>query len=72
MKSHPHSHGMLIPIVRDGGISVGDVVRIKRGICGEGYRFTVAKILPGHFGETQVYGTSNYGPVRLSEVEVCS
>lgn len=50
-------------------IKVGSEVRIKRGICGEGHRFRVSKVLPGFFGEVQVYG-DNYGPVRATEVEV--
>lgn len=50
-------------------VEVGCQVRIKQGVCGEGYRFVVTEILPGYFGETQVYG-HNFGPQRLTEVEV--
>lgn len=51
-------------------IKVGDSVKIKKGNPGEGFLFTVSKILPGHFGETQVYGNDGtYGPVRLTEIE---
>lgn len=50
-------------------IEVGCQVRIKKGVCGEGYQFVVSEMLPGHFGETQVYG-HNFGPQRLTEVEL--
>lgn len=50
-------------------LAVGQTVRIQKGYVGEGYRFTVKSINPGHFGETQVYG-DNYGPVRASELEI--
>lgn len=49
-------------------IGIGDIVRIKRGVCGEGYAFRVAEFSTAGHGEATVYG-HNYGPVRLSEVE---
>jgi len=50
-------------------IRVGDHVRIRKGICGEGYRFTVTDIGTSGHGERILYGR-NYGPVRDSEVEI--
>ena len=46
-----------------------DVVRIKRGVCGEGFRF----YFTNRDSDGNVYGKtwagSDYGPVRASEVE---
>jgi hypothetical protein len=55
-------------------IEVGDRVRIRKGISGEGYTFVVARLngqkldpVCGHV-EHQIEGY-NYGPVRYCEVE---
>jgi len=53
-------------------IRIGDTVQIRRGVCGEGYRFRVSEIVHvdsagRELADPQVYG-HNYGPVRLSEV----
>jgi hypothetical protein len=47
----------------------GCTVRIKRGVCGEGYKFVVTDVVWALNGELQLYGP-NYGPVRLSDVEL--
>lgn len=53
-------------------IKVGNTVCIRRGLYNEGYRFRVVEITPAPpYGEAQVYG-HNYGPVRLSDVTLCS
>lgn len=56
-------------------IKAGDTVRIKRGICGEGYTFVVASVHPGHVpGHPGIYGAQvygqNYGPVLACNVTV--
>lgn len=51
-------------------IRVGDRVRIKRGMVGEGYIFTVARVDWSEFEGQNVVAGHNYGPVRASEVEV--
>ena len=55
-----------------GSIAVGDLVRIRRGHVGSGFRFTVSEIEQSERG-TIVYGTtasgSLYGPVFLNELE---
>jgi len=57
--------------VNPNNVKVGDKVRILPGNCGASYTFIASKVLPGHFGETQVYGDDNtYGPVRATEIEV--
>jgi hypothetical protein len=58
------------PVRSPAGQNVGDVVRIRRGICGAGFRFTVTRVVRASDG-VQLYG-HNYGPVRASEVEVAS
>ena len=58
------------PATPSTSLAIGDRVRVKRGGCGEGYRFTVSTIGLGGLGETIVYGNGDtYGPVRASEVE---
>lgn len=46
-----------------------DIIRIKRGVCGEGFKFYFTE----RDTEGNVYGKtcagSNYGPVRSTEVE---
>lgn len=57
---------------RPAGQNVGDVVRIRPGVCGAGYRFTISRVVQGP-RELQVYGDDDrYGPVRASEVEPIS
>lgn len=50
-------------------IILGDIVRIRKGICGEGYQFTVVETGKSGHNERIVYG-HNYGPVRESECEL--
>ncbi len=49
-------------------IGVGVMVRIKRGLVGEGYRFRVTEIGVCGLGKPIVYG-DNYGPRWVDEVE---
>jgi hypothetical protein len=46
-----------------------DVIRIRRGVCGEGFKFffTERDSAGNVYGKT--WAGSNYGPVRSSEVE---
>jgi hypothetical protein len=56
--------------LENSGIRVGDVVRIKRGICGDGYIFTVSSIHASERGWL-VYGNGDtYGPVGVNDVSV--
>lgn len=48
----------------------GDRVRVRRGRCGEGFSFTVESTGLGGYGEPIVYGRGNYGPRRVSELDV--
>jgi hypothetical protein len=49
---------------------VGDTVRIKRGVCGEGYRFVVEELGVCGLGKPIVYGRNNFGPRWTADVEV--
>lgn len=49
-------------------VKLGALVRVKPGLCGAGYEFTVSYVGRNGSGETVVYGWS-YGPARLSEIE---
>lgn len=49
---------------------VGDEVRIKKGLVGEGYKFWVKELETCGLGKSIVYGTGNFGPRWASEVEV--
>lgn len=49
-------------------VRVGQVVRIRNGCRGEGYRFVVAAVL-GHSEGRKVCG-EGYGPVPVSDVEI--
>lgn len=55
------------------GVVPGVTVRIKAGYVGAGYRFVVKSLYDNTAAPVdpcvQVYG-ENYGPVRLTEVEV--
>lgn len=49
-------------------VCIGDLVRVKKGCCGEGHKFVVVERgLSGH-GEPIVFG-ANYGPVRTADLE---
>mgnify|MGYP001577597632 CR=1 FL=1 len=54
-------------------IGLGDRVRIKPGIVGAGYEFTVSELYDNTAATVdpcvQVYGTNGYGPARLHELE---
>lgn len=52
-------------------IRIGDRVRIRKGVCGEGYQFTVTETGTSGHGERILYGY-NYGPVRETECELVS
>lgn len=54
--------------------SIGSIVKIKKGVCGEGYTFTISSIdrfIVGTDQELQVYGNNDsYGPIRISDIIV--
>lgn len=51
-------------------VKAGDLVRIKRGNCGEGHRFVVEEVGLCALGRPIVYGRNNFGPRLVEEVEV--